>query len=89
MELAVIYYADEINQKIPFPVIVERWEKKNFGQGKREYYKEFNDKERRTLAAYYPRFYKWYLVKGTPEKCAFAMKNLELLNRAGNFFASI
>ena len=88
MEVSVLYDREEINQKIPFPVIVENWKKKEFGKGKREYNAKFTDKEKATITAYISRFRKWYLI-GTPEKCNFVLRNVILLERAGNFFASI
>jgi len=89
MEPAVVYNRDEINQKIPFPVIVENFHKRLCGKGKREYYSEFTEKERQSIGAYFRQFEKWYLKKGTPEKATFVIRNLELINRAGNFFASV
>jgi len=88
-ELLVLYNRDEINNEIPFPVIVENWDKKSFGKVKRAYYAEFDEKERHTIACYISRFRNWYLVKGTPEKCNFTFKNIAVIQRAGNFFASI
>jgi len=89
MELAVKYSRDEINAEIPYAVIVENWDKRLSGRGKRMYEEEFSLKERMSIGNYYPRFYKWYLVKGVPEHCTFVIRNIRLLQRAGNFFASI
>ena len=89
MEPAVVYNRDEINQKIPFPVIVENFHKRLWDKGKRDYYTTFTEKERQSIGAYFRHFEKWYLVNGTPEKATFVIRNLELISRAGNFFASI
>ena len=89
MEAAIKYTRDEINYEIPFPVIVENWEKRLTGKGKRAYHETFTPKERKSIGMYYPRFYKWYLVKGVPKDCIFLLRNIELLKRAGNFFACI
>jgi len=88
-QMSVEYSRDEINQKIPYAIIVEGREKKNYGRVKREYLKEFNIKERQTIGVYYNIFYKWYLVKGVPDSYHFTIKNLQLLDRAGNFFGNI
>jgi len=89
MELAIKYSSDEINREIPYAVIVESWDKRLFGKGKREYEKTFTLKERRPIAGYYVRFYNWHLVKGVPDSCTFTLRNVELLQRAGDFFAEI
>jgi hypothetical protein len=89
MELAIKLSRDEINDQIPYPVIVECWEKKATGPGKRKYYAEFNEKERMSIGMYYPKFRKWYLVTGVPDSCTFLAKNLPVLQKAGNFFANL
>lgn len=89
MEFAVKYSREEINTDIPYAVIVENWDKRLTGSGKRKYEKAFTLKERMSIGMYYPRFYKWHLINGTPDSCTFVLRNVELLKRAGNFFASI
>lgn len=89
MEIAVRYSREEINAEIPYAVIVENWDKHLFGRGKRLYDKTFTLKEKMSIGSYYTRFYKWYLVKGVPPYCTFIVRNVELLKRAGNFFACI
>lgn len=89
MEPAVIYNRGEINQKIPYPIIVENFHKRLWGEGKRRYYSEFTESERQSIGSYLRLFKPWYLIKGTPEKATFAVRNLKLLNRACNFFASL
>lgn len=89
MEVAVKYSREEINMEIPYGVIVENWDKRLFGKGKRRYNEEFTHREIMSISAYYSRFYKWYLVKGVPAHSTFLIRNIELLKRAGNFFASL
>jgi hypothetical protein len=89
MEIAYKLNREELNDKIPYAVIVERWEKKNFGREKAKYWEEFSPKERRELVKWNTKFYKWYLVKGLPDFAYFNEEDLKLLERAGNFFASI
>jgi len=89
MEIAVKYSRDEINTEIPYAVIVENWSKRLVGKGRREYLKAFTLKERMSIGMYYPKFYKWYLITGVPDHFTFVLRNVELLQRAGNFFARI
>jgi len=89
MKLVVKMDRQDIANKIPFAVIVENWESKSFGKNKRKYYNEFNEKERRILASYYKTFYRWYLVTGIPSSSVLTFENIELIGRAGNFFADI
>ena len=81
--------SDEINA-LGYQCMVESWDKKNFGKGKRKWLAEFDEGERKYLSAMYKRFYKWYLMTGPPQTFTFRnIKNLELIQRAINFFASI
>ena len=72
-------------------VIVEGWDRLGrSGSRRRRYNAEFDEKERATIARYYPIVYKWYLVKGYPQGGALMhYKTWHLLCRAADFFASI
>jgi len=89
MELAVRYSRDEINAEIPYAIIVENWDKRLFGKGKRLYDQTFTLREKMSIGGYYTKFYKWYLVKGVPPHSTFVVRNVELLKRAGDFFANL
>ena len=88
-QISVEYSRDEISQKIPYAIIVEGREKKNYGLVKRKYLNEFTLKERQIIGVYYNIFYKWHFIKGVPDYYNFTIKNLQLLDRAGNFFGNI
>lgn len=74
----------------PLFVIVECYDHKNHGRGKREYLKQFTKDERAVISRYYGRLYDWYLRRGIPVNgVAMRPSTLELLQRAASFFASI
>ena len=71
-------------------VIVETYEHKNYGRGKREYMKQFTKSERKTISKYYAKIYRWYLVTGIPHNgVRMSLNTYELLCRASDFFATI
>lgn len=72
---------------IPYPVIVEMWDKKSFGRNKRRWLNTFDESQRSTISRWHTKFHKWHLVTGAPEKIAIAPSTLELLQRAVAFFA--
>lgn len=74
----------------PLFVIVEMYDHKGYGRGKREYLKQFSDKERKVISAYYSKLYGWYLRTGIPRNgVEMKMSTYKLLCRAANFFASL
>lgn len=75
---------------VAYPVIVEIWDKLGrSGSKRRRYNDEFTEAERKLIARYYKRFYRWYLVTGTPKRVMLNLNTLHLLQRAVNFFACI
>lgn len=70
-------------------VIVETYDHKNYGKGKRSYLSQFTEAERKTISEWYPKLYGWYLRTGCPEQIIMSIKTYDLLNQAANFFASI
>ena len=88
MKLAVVLSREEIGM-LSTPVIVEQYEKKNFGRVKRAWLSEFSEKERKRASALYKKFYSWYLIKGNPEKFICTPETLSLINRLTNFFGTI
>ena len=75
--------------QVAFPVILEGWDRRNQGQTGRAYITEFSDEERKRLEEYYPIFYRWYFVQGTPQKVTINLRDMDLLKRAANFFGTI
>jgi hypothetical protein len=81
---------DAFLRAVSYPVIVENWERKKGGRVKREWMKQFTETERNLISRYYAKFYRWYLVSGTPKKVVFRkLKTIHTLQRAVNFFASV
>lgn len=74
----------------PLFVIVETYDHKSYGRGKREYLKQFTEAERKVISKWYGRLYDCYLRRGIPfSGVEMAPGTLALLQRAANFFASI
>lgn len=88
-QLMPVMTGDKFTEIVNYPVIVESWEKKKNGSKRRKWMSEFDDSERRVISSYYARFYRWYLLSGTPRKIACRMRTLVLLKKAVAFFASI
>ena len=93
MKLVLEYNRDELNA-LGFPLIVEMWSKVvgpgSCGSKRRKYHKEFTEKERKTISWYHTKFYRWYLVKGTPAYHIFRKRStITLLGKAVQFFATI
>lgn len=78
---------EELN-KLQYPIIVERWDKKNDGKLKRLFKQEFTTKERQKLYELQKLFHNWYLVKGTPKMKQFNPNTVDLIKRAVHFFAT-
>lgn len=90
MKLALEISREELSN-LQTSVIVENWDKvKESGSKKRRWLAEFTEPERKYLSAMYKHFYRWYLVTGYPEYFIFRdIKNIDLIQRATNFFAAI
>jgi hypothetical protein len=85
-----VFSGEYFKSVIAFPVIVEAWDKlKRSGSKRRRYHLEFTATERKLISSYYRKFYRWYLVTGTPDKVMVSLKTVELLNRAVNFFSEV
>ena len=93
-KLAYVFNRDELAE-LPYAVIVENWHKavgREASYSKRKaYHAEFNEAERKILSWWYHnRLYKWYLHTGLPKMQIFKkLETVQLIQRAGNFFASV
>jgi hypothetical protein len=89
MKMMIALDRDELNA-LQFPVVVEMWDKVRGSMSKRrQYNKEFDEKERAVIRRYYNLFYSWYLRKGTPESAVMTLATYNLIQRACNFFGGI
>lgn len=89
MRLLPVFTGEAFLRVVAYPVMVELWEKKNFGRHKRRWLAEFTLAERKKISSYYAKFYKWHLIKGTPRTVSVSLDTLQLLQRAIGFFGSM
>lgn len=89
VSLRLVLSGDVFRGVVPYPIIVESWDKRRFGRVRLRWESEFTKAERRGISNYYARFYRWYLISGTPHKVTMQPKTVDLLRRAVDFFASI
>jgi hypothetical protein len=90
VSLVLCLSGDVFKAAVNYPIVVEGWERRKSGRVKREWMKQFTESERSLISRYYAKFYKWYLVTGTPDKVMFRKTStLNLLKRAVEFFASV
>lgn len=81
---------DAFRRVVNYPIVVECWERKKGGRAKREWMNQFTETERNLISRYYAKFYRWYLVTGTPRKVVFRkIKTIRTLQRAVDFFATV
>lgn len=88
LTFAPVFSGEMFGKVVAYPVIVESWEKRRAGRVKRAYIATFTEGERKTLSKWQGKFYRWYLVTGTPKRVMLRLKTLALLQRAVTFFAS-
>lgn len=87
LHVAILWPGSEIARYTG--VIVEAWEHKHYGRGKRAYLKEFTEKEREKIGQLHTKAYQWVLRTGHPGHIQMSPDTHNLLVRAANFFATI
>ena len=80
--------------KLPIAVIIENRGKcvgrEASGSKRRKYEAEFTEHERKVLYSHHALFYRWIISAGFPKRHTFRkMETIELIKRAGSFFASV
>ncbi len=90
MKLVLELNQQELNN-LQTPIIVEMYDKiKESGSKRRAYLKEFNEKERKKISAWYTLAYRWYLKTGTPQRFVFrSVESVNFVKRVVNFFAQL
>lgn len=95
INLLPVFSGDRFIQVINYPVIVEMWKhlfvngnRKIGGRIGRAFKEQFTEAERKTISKWHTKFYRWYLVTGTPKRVALRLSTVELLQRAVHFFAT-
>lgn len=86
-KLLPVFSGEMFRRTVQYPIIVEGWEKKNYGRHKRRWLATFTQAERNKISQYHGRFYKWHLVSGSPLHVSLRPSTLRLLLRAVQFFA--
>jgi hypothetical protein len=89
IELLPVMTGEAFGKLVAYPIIVEAWEKKKAGRQRRAWEAAFTQAERNKISRYHGRFYKWYLVTGTPKRVSCRLNTLTLLQRAVEFFAGL
>jgi len=75
-------------QQVQYGVIVEiAYGRGLGGSQKRRYWAEFTEQERKLIAKWVSKFYRWHLVTGTPKRVQLRLTTLQLLQRAVAFYA--
>ena len=88
VELMPVFSREAFGRAVNYPVMVECWLHKDYGRGRRMYREAFTQAERKAIARYYTKFYRWYLMTEAPEQVMLRPKTFVLLQRAVDFFAS-
>lgn len=89
VQLLLVLSGQQFRQTVAYPVMVEMWERIKYGRQRRLWQTEFTEAERRKIASYRGRFYRWHLVSGTPDRVSCRPSTLDLLVRAINFFSQL
>jgi hypothetical protein len=84
----IVLSGADFQRLVNFPIIVEAWEHKKAGRRRLAWEEAFTQAERNKIARYHGRFYRWYLMSGTPKHIACLPATLQLLQRAVAFFAT-
>lgn len=88
-QLAPTFSGDQFRKVVPYPVIVEAWDHRLHGSGRRRYHAEFAKEERKTIGRWQTQFREWYLRSSTPLRVIVDLPTLALLRRAVDFFATL
>ena len=76
-------------------IVVEGWNHKSYGKGKRKWLAEFNERERREAKLYYNLFYGWHFRRGVPQSCTLksgisdGYATLKFIKRLVSFFVTL
>jgi len=88
--LAILLTREDLTN-LQYPIVVEMWDKvKGSYSKRRKYLAEFTEYERKKVKELYLLFYRWYLVKGTPDE--YMVRNWGsylFMERVVHFFATV
>lgn len=90
VKLMVTYTDEEAQERVKhWQVIVEMWDRKSYGKGRRLYHAAFNESERAAIASQYSKLYQWFMMRGIPQEVTVSINTGALLDRATNFFGTL
>ncbi len=89
VELVPTFSGEQFQEFVDYPVIVESWDKKNFGRGKRRWLAEFTEEERKIIEEWHKHFHSWHIRHGRRFRVKCRMHLIPILQKACNFFARI
>lgn len=75
--------------RLGYPIIVEMWDKKSFGKGRRLWLEQFTEKERHQARAIYEKAYTWHLRTGVPDYTTITESSWGLLHKMIQFFGTL
>lgn len=87
--LRPVFGGEQFKALVNYPVMVEMWEKVKNGRNRRAYHALFTPAERKVIAGYRTRFYRWHVVTGTPRRVCCYLSTITLLQRAVAFFGGL
>lgn len=71
-------------------VIVEMYDKKEYGRVRREYLKSFTEAERKVMSSWYLKIYAWFMRSGVPRGgVRMSFQTYHTLCRFADFFATV
>lgn len=74
----------------PLYILVERWEHKRYGTGKRRWQTDFTEAERKHISIWHIRLRAYYLITGCPIRgVRMKTSTLQLLRRAAFFISEV
>jgi len=88
MQLLTEWTRDELKELNP-DLVVQMWNKKDFGRGRRAWLAAFSEAERKTASEYHRLYYDWTMRKGIPDTCVMRFATYALLCKVRDFFGSL
>lgn len=87
MKLYISLNHDEIQERIPYPIVAETMSRSvwNTGKRKRLMKQYFNESEIEATYRIHKQAHSWYLVKGVPDEVKMTLHTYELWQRLANF----
>jgi len=76
-------------QSLQTAIVVEMWDHKRYGRGKRAWLKEFNEAERKKAGSLHSRFYGYYMRTGVPRHVVLSVDTIHFIKRLVNFFGTL